>query len=175
MRDGCLGQLSGRAYDGAGLWIIETMECAIISLGDARLQDRFDVAREPPSWAAFLRSASVSGPPGIFQGPTRSAPIEAPRWVMTLRSKIGLRRFGHRHQPLAEEIAVVFVARDRRDWCVFDAAPALYRRPGCCKGARVLDKDQYIDRLAVGREFPALYHMELVSMRRAVVVYKRLG
>src|ERR1700730_16674741 len=46
------------------------------------------------------------------------------------KSKIGLGGFGQRHQPMIEEIAVVLVARDRQKRRVFDAAPALYRRPG---------------------------------------------
>src|SRR5260370_943412 len=59
--------------------------------------------------------------------------------------------------------------------CASDAAPALYRRPGHPKGARILDKDRNVNRHAIGREPPALHHVELVGMRRAVVIDEGLG
>ena len=67
-----------------------------------------------------------------------------------LKSKIGLVGLGQRYQPVVKEIAVVLVARASRERRIFDAAPALYRDPGHRKGARVLDKERNVDRLAIG-------------------------
>ena len=73
-----------------------------------------------------------------------------------------------RNQTLAEVIVIVLVARDLQDRRNFVEAPALYRRPGHGEGARVLDRDRYLDRAAVGRELPALDRVDLRGVRRAI-------
>src|SRR5262245_64895083 len=76
---------------------------------------------------------------------------------------------------MVEKIAVVLVARGRREWRVFNAAPALYRDPRHGEGSRVLYKDRNVDRPGIGCDLPTLHDVELFGMRRAVVVDKGLG
>src|SRR6516225_6619410 len=49
----------------------------------------------------------------------------------------------------------------------------MYAHPWCGKGPRVLDKHGNVNTIAICRKLPPLYHMELFSMRRAVIIDKR--
>ena len=75
--------------------------------------------------------------------PRRSTAAAGP-----LKSKIGISGFGQRHQSVVEEIAVIFIACGGRERCVFDAAPPLHRRPRHREGARILDVNVHLQRLA---------------------------
>ena len=49
----------------------------------------------------------------------------------------------------------------------------MHAHPWCGKGPRVLDKRGNINTIAICRKLPPLYHVELFSMRRAVIIDKR--
>jgi hypothetical protein len=70
-------------------------------------------------------------------------------------------------KALVEEVAVVLIAGHGQDRRVFDTPPALYRLPGRGECARIFDEDSHLDALTIGRELPALGHVDLRGVRRA--------
>src|SRR5262249_15600991 len=132
-----------------------------------------------PGWG---RSASVSASQAEPSTTSASTAVEAgdgappaPAWAPAgerppLAQKYRATASRHRRKPPAEEDAVVSAHRARQYRRVSDAAPALPRGVGRREGSRVLDEHRTLDRLAVGGELPTLHHVQVVGMRRAVVI-----
>src|SRR5262249_32504743 len=120
---------------------------------------------------ALMRDAH----PGYDPYPQAYAPSLSRNPTSAGELKIGPVGLRQRNQPLVKEIAVVLVACGRPERRILHAAPALDCHPGHREGARVLDKDRNVDRVAVGCKLPALPHMQLVGMRCAIVVDIGLG
>jgi hypothetical protein len=72
---------------------------------------------------------------------------------------------------LIEKIGIVLIARTV--WIsALGTPPAVHAHPWCSKGPRVLDKHRNVNTIAIYRKLPPLYHMELFSMGRPVIIDK---
>ena len=71
---------------------------------------------------------------------------------------------------VAEEEIVVGFAKifNQRAWAY--APPMLDRRPGHVESARIVDGDEYLQRLAAVDHLEALDDVQLLSVRRAIIV-----
>src|SRR5215510_5693795 len=77
---------------------------------------------------------------------------------------------GHGHHALIEMVTVVLRTNGFNERTLFHAAIALDRVPGRGESARVLDMDIDFERLALIDHLEALDHMQLLRVRREVVV-----
>ena len=69
------------------------------------------------------------------------------------------------------KIGVVLIARTV--WIsALSTPPAMHGHPWCSKGPGVLDKHGNVNTIAICRKLPPLYHVELFSMGRAVIIDK---
>src|SRR5258706_3455619 len=91
---------------------------------------------------------------------------------ITRRSKIRTCCCRHRANIEIENVLVVLGAAVFLDRSACGAIPALYGRPGHVEGVRVLDPDRVLELLAAIDQLEALDHVQLLGVRRAVIVDK---
>ena len=149
-------------------------------VGEARLQTALYSGVSGACWPRPIGFAGSHWNP-TPGGRAATARTSLGTWSRRMRrrcaivTKIGLGGFGQRRQTVAR--------RNRHYSRCTGRAGSARLRPGASavppprgrKSAGVLDEDRDVDRLSVGRELPALHHVELVGMRRAVIVDEGLG
>jgi len=88
-------------------------------------------------------------------------------------SEVRLVGAGERRDVVAEEEVVVGFADVLDQRAAIDPPPMLDRRPRHVEGARIVDRDGYLQRLAAVGHLEALDDVNLVGVRRAVIVDER--
>src|SRR5262245_12849799 len=80
-----------------------------------------------------------------------------------------------RDRVVVEIVGVVLGTDVLQHLARLPAPKSLDRRPGGGEGARIIDRDQDLHHVAALDELEALHHVQLIGMRRAVVVDEGFG